>query len=369
MRIIISGGGTGGHIFPAIAVANELSKKLKNIEILFVGAKGKMEMEKVPAVGYNIIGLPVRGFQRRISFQNILVIINLIRSMIIARKIIKTFKPDIAVGFGGYASGPVLKAAAARGIKTALQEQNSYAGVTNKLLAKTAAKIFVAYENMDKFFEPEKIVLTGNPIRQDIVDGFAERETAINYFELNTKKKTILILGGSGGAKTINQSIVKQLDTIKNSEYQFILQTGKNYLQQVIEAIENHIDKNIIAEKLKVHCFISRMDLAYSCADLVVSRAGAISISELCVVGKPVILVPSPNVAEDHQTKNANALVNNNAAVLITDTDAEKILLTEAINTLNNNILCTNLAKNIKKLAKPNAAEIISNQIIMLCNE
>ncbi|GHT76894.1 UDP-N-acetylglucosamine--N-acetylmuramyl-(pentapeptide) pyrophosphoryl-undecaprenol N-acetylglucosamine transferase [Bacteroidia bacterium] len=323
-RIIISGGGTGGHIFPALSIANAIKKRYPDAEILFVGALGRMEMEKIPVAGYQIIGLPVAGFDRKNLLKNVIVLWKLYKSIMLARKIIRDFKPDIAIGVGGYASGPVLKAASQKSIPTLLQEQNSYAGVTNKLLAQKAAKICVAYEGMEQFFPKDRIVLTGNPVRELRITNYELRNEAYEYFGLNPNKKTILIIGGSLGARTINESVLAHLKEIENachcgldpqspeSDVQIIWQTGKYYYDEIAGQTRN--DKNV-----HPMAFIARMDLAYSVADLVISRAGASSIAELCLLGKATILVPSPNVAEDHQTKNAMALVKHDATIMIAD--------------------------------------------------
>lgn len=358
IKVIISGGGTGGHIFPAISIANEIKKRYPEADILFVGAENRMEMERVPAAGYKIIGLPVAGFNRKNLFKNFSVLLKLRKSLSIARKTIKDFKPDIAIGVGGYASGPILRAANQAGIPTLLQEQNSYAGVTNKLLSKKASVICVAYEGMEQFFIKNKIILTGNPVRQDLKSPEDKKKEAYEFFNLNPDKKTVLILGGSLGARTINQSIIENLDQIKNNNIQFIWQSGKFYINEAQKSIENY--KNI---PVRLYDFIARMDLAYSIADLVVSRAGASSISELCILGKPVILIPSPNVAEDHQTKNAMALVNKNAAIMIPDRDASKLLIPMIMDTVNDNEILKKLSTNILKMALPDAAAKIVDEV------
>ncbi len=362
-RVIISGGGTGGHVFPAIAIANALKAIDPEIDILFVGAKGRMEMEKVPAAGYTIVGLPIMGFQRKLSFKNVVVVLKLVYSLIKARQIIKKFNPAVAVGVGGYASGPVLRIAAKLNIPTLIQEQNSYAGVTNKLLAKKANKICVAYENMDKFFPSEKIIVTGNPVRQDLEAKSNSFEEAIRYFGLNANKKTILVLGGSLGAKTINQCLLDNLGKISASGVQIIWQTGSKYFNNVKAQV---VGRNI--QNVKVQDFITRMDLAYSVANLVISRAGACTISEICLVGKPSILVPSPNVAEDHQTKNAQALVDKDAARMIIDREASAILVDTALFHVNNEQLIKTLAENAAKMAVRNSAQHIAKEIIKLIN-
>ncbi len=360
-KIIISGGGTGGHIFPAIAIANELKKLIPDLDILFVGAENRMEMEKMPAAGYNIIGLPISGFKRKITFENIRVLFRLFKSLRKAKRIINEFKPDAVVGVGGYASGPVLRVAANNNIPTLIQEQNSYAGVTNRLLAKKVDKICVAYQNMDKFFPKHKIVFSGNPVRQNIVNNNISREEAIKTFGLDPNKKTILSIGGSLGAGTINQSIIKNMKTIADSEYQLIWQTGKNYF---IDA-KKHFD-TLAPKNIRIMDFIAQMDIAYKAADIVISRAGAISISELCLVQKPVIFVPSPNVSEDHQTKNAMALVEKDAAILLKDSLAETELIKQTFFLLNDSEKIKNISKNISKFAINNSAQIIAKEIINL---
>ena len=365
LKIIISGGGTGGHIFPAISIANAIKEILPDTDILFVGAEGRMEMHRVPAAGYPIKGLPVAGFDRKNLLKNIPVLIKLFKSQRMAKRIIKDFRPHAAVGVGGYASGPTLKVAGAMGIPTLLQEQNSYAGVTNKLLAKQAKKICVAYEGMERFFDKEKIILTGNPVRQGLRTHSITREEAIKTFGLNPEKKTILILGGSLGARTINQCLMENLDSIKQSDVQFIWQTGKIYIEEARTAVS----KAGKLPMLHVTDFISNMATAYSAADLVISRAGAGSISEFCLLEKPVILVPSPNVAEDHQTKNALALVNKNAALYVKDTEAKEQLIGKAIETVNQSELLNNLSKNIAKLAFTDSANVIAKEVIKLAKE
>jgi len=361
MKLIISGGGTGGHIFPAIAIANAVKNLKPNTEILFVGAENRMEMEKVPAAGYKIIGLPVSGFIRKLSFGNIKVLFRLMKSMKKAKKIIADFKPDVVVGVGGYASGPVLKNAVKKNIPTLIQEQNSYAGVTNKLLAKKVNKICVAYSEMEKFFPADKIIYTGNPVRQNILNENITREEAFSFFGLNPGKKTILCVGGSLGAGTLNESVILNLDKIAKSNYQLIWQTGKFYFEKAKQKFDAVNPANI-----KVMDFISRMDYAYKAADIVISRAGAISISELCLVKKPVIFVPSPNVAEDHQTKNAMALVSKNAGLLVKDAEAREKLFDSAFELINNEPKMNEFSENIGKLAMLNSADIIANEVIKL---
>ena len=359
IRIIISGGGTGGHIFPAVSIANAIKEQHPEAEILFVGAEGRMEMQRVPAAGYQIIGLPVAGFDRKHLLKNISVLIKLMKSQIKARRIIKEFKPDAAVGVGGYASGPTLKVAGSMGIPTLIQEQNSYAGVTNKLLAKKACKICVAYEGMERFFDKEKIILTGNPIRQNLLNQQMSREDAIRSFNLDPTKKTVLIVGGSLGARTINNCVLNGLDQIRQSGVQFIWQTGKFYINEAKEKVgqaENY-------PMLHTTDFITDMAAAYSAADLVISRAGAGSISEFCLLGKPVILVPSPNVAEDHQTKNALALVAKDAALYIKDAEASEKLLKTAIETVQQPETLKKLSTNIAKLAFKDSANTIAEEV------
>ena len=361
-RVIISGGGTGGHIFPAVSIANAIKEQYPDAEILFVGAEGRMEMQRVPAAGYQIIGLPVAGFDRKHLLRNISVLVKLLRSQIKARKIVKTFKPDVAVGVGGYASGPTLKVAGMMGIPTLIQEQNSYAGVTNKLLAKQAAKICVAYEGMERFFDKDKIILTGNPVRQGLLNHTISREEAIRSFHLDPAKKTILIVGGSLGARTINNCVMRGLEKIKNSGVQFIWQTGKIYIDEARATVAQAGELPM----LYTTDFISDMATAYSAADLVISRAGAGSISEFCLLAKPVILVPSPNVAEDHQTKNALALVNKNAALYVKDAEAGEKLLDTAIATVQQPDTLKNLSTNIAKLALKDSANVIAAEVCKL---
>ena len=365
LRIIISGGGTGGHIFPAVSIANAIKEQLPDTEILFVGAEGRMEMHRVPSAGYQIKGLPVAGFDRKNLLKNIPVLIKLFKSQRMARKIVKDFRPHAAVGVGGYASGPTLKVAGNMGIPTLLQEQNSYAGVTNKLLAKQAKKICVAYDGMERFFDKDKIILTGNPVRQGLRNHEVTREDAIRYFNLDPNKKTILILGGSLGARTINQCLMTNLDKVKASGVQFIWQTGKIYIEEARAAVAKAGELPM----LHVTDFISDMASAYSAADLVISRDGAGSISEFCLLQKPVILVPSPNVAEDHQTKNALALVNKNAALYVKDVEAKELLLDKAIEAVGQPQLLKNLSKNIAELAFTDSANVIAKEVIKLAKK
>ena len=365
LRIIISGGGTGGHIFPAVAIANALKAKRPDTEILFVGALGRMEMQRVPAAGYNIKGLPICGFNRKNLLKNFAVLFKLWKSQRIAKKIIKDFKPVVAVGVGGYASGPTLNQCASMGIPCLIQEQNSYAGVTNKLLAKKASKICVAYEGMERFFPKDKIVLTGNPVRQQLLDTQLTKAEALRTFGLEPSKKTILIVGGSLGARTINDSVMAHLDELQNSGVQVIWHTGKNYFENI---------KQQLAEKspmpaLKPTDFIADMGAAYRAADLVISRAGASSISEFCLIGKPVILVPSPNVAEDHQTKNAMALVNRQAAQNVSDAEAPQKLIPLALSTVKDDQILGQLSHNIKLMALRNSAETIANEVFALAEK
>lgn len=365
LRIIISGGGTGGHIFPAISIANAIKELRPDTEILFVGAEGRMEMHRVPAAGYPIKGLPVAGFNRKNLLKNIPVLIKLFKSQRLAKKIVKEFRPHAAVGVGGYASGPTLKVAGSIGIPTLLQEQNSYAGVTNKLLAKQAHKICVAYEGMERFFEKGKIILTGNPVRQGLRNHTITREAAISTFDLNPERKTVLILGGSLGARTINQCLIENLEKVKHTDVQFIWQTGKIYIDEARKAVAAVEGLN----NLYVTDFISDMATAYSAADLVISRAGAGSISEFCLLKKPVILVPSPNVAEDHQTKNALALVNKEAALYVKDAEAKELLIDQAIQAVNQPELLTQLSKNIAGLAFTDSANTIAKEVIKLAEK
>lgn len=360
-RIIISGGGTGGHIFPAISIANTLRKRFPDVEILFVGAEDRMEMEKVPAAGYKIVGLPVSGFDRAHLFNNIKVLNRLRKSLGMAKKTIRDFRPDIAVGVGGYASGPTLWMAASQGIPTLIQEQNSYAGVTNKLLAKKASKICVAYDGMEKFFPADKIVITGNPVRQDLEEATDKKEEALAFFGLSPEKKTILVVGGSLGARTINRSIQGDLDKLFASDVQVIWQTGRYYYSEATKHLKAY-------RGMPIWCsdFITRMDYAYSAADLIISRAGASSISELCLLKKPVILVPSPNVAEDHQTKNALALANKDAAIMVADKDAEQQLVTRALEVIHDDEQLALLSRNIERLAQHQSAERIVDEIVKI---
>ena len=361
LRIIISGGGTGGHIFPAVSIANAIKAKRPDAKILFVGALGRMEMQRVPAAGYEIKGLPIQGFDRKNLLKNFKVLYKIWKSQRMAKKIIRDFRPMAAVGVGGYASGPTLNKAAAMGIPCLIQEQNSYAGVTNKLLAKKADKICVAYDNMERFFPAEKIIMTGNPVRQALLDTKMSKEEAIKSFGLDPSKKTILIVGGSLGAGTVNKSVMQHLDEIAESGMQVIWQTGKYYNADINEQL-----KGRDLPMIKVLDFISDMGAAYKAADLVISRAGASSISEFCLLGTPVILVPSPNVAEDHQTKNAMALVDKDAALYVKDADAPEQAISLALKTVQDEAKLRSLSENILKLALPNSADIIADEVIRL---
>ncbi|WP_372776301.1 undecaprenyldiphospho-muramoylpentapeptide beta-N-acetylglucosaminyltransferase [Mangrovibacterium sp.] len=353
LKVIISGGGTGGHIFPALSIANGLKQAVPDVDILFVGALGKMEMERVPAAGYPIVGLPVMGLPRKASFKLFKFLWMLFQSMLKARKVIKDFKPDVAIGVGGFASGPVLKAAGRAGVPTILQEQNSYAGVTNKLLSAKVRKICVAYPNMQRYFPAEKIVVTGNPVRQNLLLP-VDRMQALKAFNLNANQPVVLIVGGSLGARSLNESVMANLDRIADSGVQVVWQTGKIYYREMVERLKGKQPVNLQALE-----FLTDMDLAYKAADLVISRAGAGTISELCLLGKPSVLMPSPNVAEDHQTKNAMALVENQAAVLVKDEDGPQELFVEAFRLVKDKKKLALLAENSKRLAKPNATNEI----------
>jgi len=364
LRVIISGGGTGGHIFPALSIADAVKAKRPDADILFVGAENRMEMQRVPAAGYPIKGLPVSGFDRRHLLKNIAVLVRLAKSQRMARQIIRSFRPDVAVGVGGYASGPTLKMAGKRGIPTLLQEQNSYAGVTNKLLAKDAAVICVAYEGLERFFPAEKIRLTGNPVRQNLLQAAVGHDEAALSYGFDPQKPVVLIVGGSLGARSVNESILAHLDDIRKSDVQFIWQTGKFYFEEMTRRLGDDKPQNLI-----VTDFIANMDVAYAAADLVVSRAGAGSISEFCLLGKAVILVPSPNVAEDHQTKNAMALVNRGAAVLVKDVEAAGKLVPTALSLAHDNDRLAELRRSILTLALPDSASIIADEVIRLAEE
>jgi UDP-N-acetylglucosamine--N-acetylmuramyl-(pentapeptide) pyrophosphoryl-undecaprenol N-acetylglucosamine transferase len=357
LKFILSGGGTGGHIYPAIAIANELKSRFPDAEFLFVGAKDKMEMQKVPQAGYPIKGLWIAGLQRKLTLQNAIFPFKLVDSLWESLKIIKQFKPDVVIGTGGFASGPLLQMATMLGIPTVIQEQNSYPGITNKLLSKKANAICVAYENLERFFPKEKMILTGNPVRQDLIDIESKREKAINFFNLDANKKTLLVLGGSLGARRVNQLIEKELKNILAQNVQVIWQCGKLYFEDY---------KKYNAANVQVVAFIERMDLVYATADIVISRAGASSVSELSIVGKPVIFIPSPNVAEDHQTKNAQAIVDKKGAILLKESelDSQFILVFEAL--LKDQGKQNQLSENIRKLAKPKATKQIVDEIVKL---
>ncbi len=364
LRVIISGGGTGGHIFPAISIANAIRELLPSTKILFVGALGRMEMQRVPQAGYEIKGLPIMGFDRKNLLKNVKVLWKVWKSQRMAKQIIREFNPMVAVGVGGYASGPTLNKAAAMGVPCLIQEQNSYAGVTNKLLAKKASKICVAYEGMERFFPKEKIMLTGNPVRQALLSSTVTRQEALAGYGLDAEKKTVLLVGGSLGARTLNESVLSHLEEIAQTGIQFIWQTGKYYS----ETIKHVLEQQGKPDNLMVCDFIADMAAAYRAADLVVSRAGAGSISEFCLLGKPVILVPSPNVAEDHQTKNAMALVNRQAALCVKDSDAIDQLIDLAIETVKDDKKLESLGRNVLKMALPDSAKIIAQEVIALAN-
>ena len=364
LKVIISGGGTGGHIFPAVSIANAIKKQHPETEILFVGAEGRMEMQRVPAAGYEIKGLPVRGLVRPLwSPRNIGVMMDFFKSKKMVKDVIRLFNPDVAVGVGGYASAPTLNAAYSMGIPCLIQEQNSYAGVTNKSLAKKAQKVCVAYEGMERFFPADKIIMTGNPVRQNLLATTVTKEDARKSFGLDPNKKTVLVIGGSLGARTVNESILSHLDDIRKSNVQFIWQTGKYYSASIREVLAT---SNPVAN-IKVMDFISNMDNAYAAADLVVSRAGASSISELCILGKPCVLVPSPNVAEDHQKK--NALATKGAAILILDNEAKETLVNVALETVADDKKLVSLSENAKKLALHGSADVIAEEVYKLAME
>lgn len=360
LKVIISGGGSGGHVFPAIAIANELKKQNPNVDILFVGAQGKIEMEKVPKAGYPIKGLWISGFHRKLTLRNLMFPIKLVSSLFKAFGIIQSFKPDVVIGVGGFASGPTLQVATMKGIPTLIQEQNSFPGITNRLLAKRVNRICVAYQGMERFFPKEKIQLTGNPVRQDIIELGNQRVAGIKHFGLDSNKKTILLFGGSLGARALNDAMAANKDLlVKHQDIQVLWQSGKLYIDEFEKSETAKLDN------VKLQPFIDRMDLAYAMADVVICRAGALTISELCLVGKPAILVPSPNVSEDHQTMNAKALSKNEAGVLVAEKDA-KTILEEALQILKNEPLMSDLKVNIKKLAKANATENIVTEILQL---
>lgn len=364
IRVIISGGGTGGHVFPAIAIANALKEKDEKIKFLFVGAKGKIEMEKVPKAGYDIKGLWISGFQRKLTLRNMMFPFKLLHSLWRAHRIVKQFKPDVAVGVGGYASGPTLEMASRKGIPCLIQEQNSYAGITNRLLSKKAQKICVAYDNMDKIFQKNKMCYTGNPVRQDIWNSKVARSEAIRYFKFNDSKKTIMLMGGSLGAKTLNEAMRASHELLANRpDVQILWQAGKLYIEEFSKCQTAQLPN------VQITAFIDRMDMAYAMTDIVIGRAGALTISELCLIGKPAILIPSPNVSEDHQTHNAMALVNKFAAVLVRDADAKTRMIPEVLRILEDQELQQNLSTNIKKLAKPNAAKDIAEEVLKLAKK
>jgi undecaprenyldiphospho-muramoylpentapeptide beta-N-acetylglucosaminyltransferase len=371
MRFLISGGGTGGHIFPAVSIANALRQRQPDCEILFVGANGRMEMERVPEAGYNIVELDIQGLERRKVLRNIRIIYNFLRSRRKARQIVRSFRPDVAIGVGGYVSAAAMSAAAALGVPVVLQEQNSFAGVTNRFLAKKASKICVAYDGMERFFDKGKIVKTGNPVRQNIIAPDIDRQAAYDYFRLERDKKTILVVGGSLGAKTINDSIARHIDKLLQTDCQIVWQTGKNYFAAIKAKISEQGIKfttdsanPVYAKRMFVSDFISQMDYAYNVADLVISRAGASSVSELCLLGKPAILVPSPNVAENHQYHNAMALVAKNAALLVEDAEAVDNLLPQALQIVADDSRLRELSANIRQLALPNSAQAIAEVIL-----
>ena len=360
-RVIISGGGTGGHIFPALAIAKALEKKVSNIEILFVGASGKMEMSKIPAEGYKIKGLWISGLQRRITIKNLLFPFKVISSLLKARRIIKKFKPDIAIGTGGYASGPLLYVAAKKNIPTLVQEQNSYPGITNKVLSKVVDKVCVAYDNMEQFFPKNKIIFTGNPIRQDVLEFASKKQLGIFHFNLEENKKTVLVIGGSLGARTINEAIDENISFFVENNLNLIWQTGISYQKKAEKSVKEKAVKGINA-----YTFIKEMDKAYGAADIIISRAGAIAISELCCIAKPTILIPSPNVSEDHQTKNAQAVVNKKAALLVKDNEAGSKLVNCLRELYDDTVMQKELIRNIKNLAVMDAADKIANEALIL---
>ena len=360
-RVIISGGGTGGHIFPAVAIADEIKRRNPQVAILFIGALGKMEMEKVPQAGYEIVGLPIAGFQRKLTLSNFLLPFKVLKSLWMARSVIKKFKPQLAIGVGGYASGPTLQMAQLLGIPTLIQEQNSFPGKTNQLLAKKTAKICTAYSGMDQFFPTSKIIQTGNPVRNLVTQNPQLREEAVTFFGLNPNKKTVLMIGGSLGARTLNESVLNHIELIQKEDIQVIWQCGKFYL----ENIENNFQDSW-KTSVQVHAFIQRMDLAYAVADVIISRAGALSVSELCLIGKPCILVPSPNVAEDHQTKNAQSVADKNGAILIRESELDTTFESTLSDLIANESKQLELSQNIKKLALPNATKAIVEEILKL---
>ncbi len=360
-KIIISGGGTGGHIFPALAIAGELKKRFPDAEILFVGAKGRMEMEKVPAAGYRIVGLPVIGFPRKPGLRMVVFFYRLAESMVMARRIIRSFKPQLAIGVGGYASGPVLRAALSANIPALIQEQNSFAGKTNKLLGRRVDSICVAYEGMDRFFPKEKIVMTGNPVREKLLAPVCSKQDALDFFGLAGGKKVILIIGGSLGARAINNAVLQNIEAIREAGFPVIWQTGSLYYHEMVDKTNGRLPEN-----LHIYQFLDHMEMAYQAADVVISRAGAGTISELCLVGKPAILIPSPNVAEDHQTRNALSLVSKGAALIVRDAEIGDKLFPELLSLLNNTPLLVTLAENIRKLALPDATSRIVDEACKL---
>ncbi|MGZ3941954.1 MAG: undecaprenyldiphospho-muramoylpentapeptide beta-N-acetylglucosaminyltransferase [Bacteroidia bacterium] len=361
LRVILSGGGTGGHIFPAVSIANQIKKQVPDAEILFVGALGRMEMEKVPAAGYKIIGLWISGLQRKLTLSNLSFPFKVISSVLKAKKILKDFKPHVVIGTGGYASGPMLRAASSKGIPTLIQEQNAYPGITNKLLAKKVSVICTGCDGMEKFFPREKIVFTGNPVRQDISGVEEKRNTGMEFFGLDPNKKVLLVVGGSLGAKGINEAMGANLQLLADNNIQLLWQTGKVYIETAKQQVSPFATKNI-----KALDFITKMDLAYAVADCVVSRAGAGAVAELCIIKKPSILVPLPTAAEDHQTKNAMALVEKSAAILVKDIEAKNKLVQEAVALMKNEIKQNELKQNIGKCAMPNAAEKIAEEVFKL---
>ena len=361
LKVIISGGGSGGHIFPALAIAKSLEQKVPNVELLFVGAISKMEMEKIPSAGYNIKGLWISGIQRRLTYLNLIFPFKLIHSLISSIIIINRFKPDLVIGTGGFASGPILYIASKKNLPTIIQEQNSYAGITNKLLSKHVNKVCVAYPKMDKFFPKDKIVFTGNPIRESIIHNQAIKEISIKMFNLNSNQSTVLVIGGSLGARSINVSILNGLDIFKSNKLNLIWQTGKEFSNKASSAV-----KKIKTKGINTYSFIKEIDLAYKAADIIISRAGAIAISELCSIGKPVILIPSPNVAENHQFKNAQSLVNKNAALLVNDADSNDKLVDSIISLYKDDDLKEKLSINIKKMEVKNSASIITKHALDL---
>jgi UDP-N-acetylglucosamine--N-acetylmuramyl-(pentapeptide) pyrophosphoryl-undecaprenol N-acetylglucosamine transferase len=367
MRVIISGGGSGGHVFPAIAIADKLKERIPEAELLFVGAEGKMEMEKIPKAGYKIVGLPIRGLQRKLTLKNLAFPFRLIRSLWKARKVIKNFKPDVVIGVGGYASGPLMRigtsvAAKKKGVKSLIQEQNSYPGITNKLLAKRVDKICVAYPQMDRFFPKEKIVLTGNPVREEILKPDESRKEGRNHFGLDPDKKTVLLFGGSLGARTLNEAMDKSVDQIRQrDDVQWIWQAGKLYIDKYKNSA------TALLPNVKIMAFIDNMGLAYKASDMAMTRAGALSIAELTLVGQATILIPSPNVAEDHQTKNAQSLVDGGAAVLLRDSEAKEKMVSEALALIDDENRLSQLRAGAEKMSKKGATEKIVEQIIKMC--